>query len=778
MAKNVLGSSTSYTGDAGTSLFSINFALGIINVDQIKVYLDDVLKTNITDYTIVNNNSQVQFTTAPSSGVTIDIRREQDDNSAEVDYQDTKQIKEKNLDDSNKALYYLLHELFDGWLGNRFKLRKNLNANNKRIINIKNATASQDVPSYQQVLDIVNGGSVTLTSLEYDTIAEMKPVNLSAGILVQTRGYYTLNDKGGSTYLIVAPSTADGYLDHTLDNGNVARLVHDSSITAYQAGMLGDGVTDITAHTQSIMNNTDVSKITFLKGSYYLAGGANSVLIDRSDLEVVLAVGSTLIQDSTGAMFVIGSLGSISNIIFTGKGGKIRNPVSNHASETTGFLLGGNGYTLDGLTIQGLDIYVSKYGIVSNGTSVTLTNMVVTKNKIIVNFAGWGSGAGIGQPFDMNLPSVTGSTAIITENYFKLINSVTTKGDVFKWTSGVLNFSDNQCVLDGAGQTIAVFSKMYQGSKISDSSFKGVNRSGTLEDALQLNASTGAVFSNLTGITGGTSGGGVQIGDNTDCEIKNIVTDSTIRQTSGTTCTDCIIDGFVATQIVFTEATAAWNGGAIKNGTLTGQCYITSQDCDIESITADLGGTANRTLYIKGDKNRVRNYTGKNNISTKAIQIEGDDNILTSITLDEDHSAWEVVSGDSNSIGRISFTNPTSTTQQTYTDNGTNTAYVHKAIGGLTGSITIAIPHNPSGETFVEITFLSGTTTVTNITGAKDKDRVILYLTGASNSLTFDRTNAKLAGGVNFVGNQWDTLTLVYDESSSVWVEQSRSINS
>lgn len=778
MAKNILGSSTSYTGDASTSLFSISFALGTINVDQIKVYLDDVLKSNTVDYTIINNNSQVQFTVAPDVGVTIDIRREQDDNSVEVDYQDTKQIKEKHLDNSNKALYYLLHELFDGWLGNRFKLRKNLDANNKKIVNIGDATSGTDVPSYQQVLDIVTGGVITLTSLEYDTIAHMKATDVSAGVLVQTRGYYNLNDKGGSTYLIVGTGTADGYLDHILDNGNVARLIHDSTVTAYQAGMLGDGVTDITARAQSIMSNTDISKVTFLKGSYYFAGGGNSVLIDRNDLEVVLAVGSTLIQDSTGAMFVIGSLGSISNITFTGKGGKIRNPVSNHGSETTGFLLGGNGYTLDMLTLQGLDIYVSKYGVVSNGRSVTLTNMVVTKNRIIVNFAGWGSGAGIGQPFDMNLPDVTGSTAIITENYFKLYNTVTTKGDCFKWTSGVINYSDNQCVLEGQGQTIAVFSKMYQGSKISDSSFKGTNRSGTLEDALQLNASTGAVFSNLTGITGGTTGGGVQIGDNTDCEIKNIVTDSTIRQTAGTTCTDCILDGFVATQIVFTEATAAWNNGAIKNGTLTGQCYITSQDCDIESITADLGGTGVRTLYIKGDKNRVRNYTGKNNTSAKAIQIEGDDNILTSITLDEDHSAWEVISGDSNSIGRINFTNPTSTTQQTYTDNGTNTAYVHKAIGGLTGSMTLAIPHNPSGETFVEITYLSGTTTVTNITGAKDKDRVILYLTGASNQLTFDRSNAKLSGGLDFVGNQYDTLTLVYDESSSIWVEQSRSLNS
>lgn len=157
MAKNVLGSSTSYVGDASTSLFSISFALGTINVNQIKVYLDDVLKTNITDYTIINNDSQVQFTTAPALGVTIDIRREQDDNSLEVDYQDTKQVKEKNLDNSNKALYYLIHEVFDGWFGKRFKLRKNLDANNKRIINLGDAEDPKDAINLQQVSTLISG---------------------------------------------------------------------------------------------------------------------------------------------------------------------------------------------------------------------------------------------------------------------------------------------------------------------------------------------------------------------------------------------------------------------------------------------------------------------------------------------------------------------------------------------------------------------------------------------------------------------------------------------
>jgi len=262
MAKNVLGSSTSYTGDGNTSLFSISFALGTINVDQIKVYLDDVLKTNITDYTIINNDSQVQFTTAPADGVNIDIRREQDDNSVEVDYQDTKQIKEKNLDNSNKALYYLTHELFDGWLGKRFKLRKNLNANNKKIINIKDATSAQDVPSYQQLLDVANGTPVTLTKLEYDTVAEMKTVNVSAGVLVSTRGYYLANGQGSATYLVLAPTITGS---HT--GSNNTSVLTDSTKSWGVNTLIGRVISNTTdGSTATIIANTATTVTATLSG--------------------------------------------------------------------------------------------------------------------------------------------------------------------------------------------------------------------------------------------------------------------------------------------------------------------------------------------------------------------------------------------------------------------------------------------------------------------------------------------------------------------------------
>lgn len=554
-----------------------------------------------------------------------------------------------------------------------------------------------------------------------------------------------------------------------------------SDTTAIRYGFVNDGITDNTGALQHVVSNTDVNKITFGKGVYYFAGGANTALINRSDLEIVFEAGSTLIQDNTGALFWVGESSNVSNITFTGKGGKIRNPISAHPFETTGILVGASGKTVDKFTMTNMDILMSKYGLANGSQSAIITNMSITEgNKLTVNMNGWATGSDIGQAFEMNLPGTSAGipNAVITGNFFTMINQSSSKGDAFKWTNGVLNFSDNQCILDGQGQTVAVHSSMYQGSKIHSNSYKVINGSGTIEDALQINNSVGAVFSDLTAIVGASFGGGIQIGTNTDCELKDLVTNETIRQTSGTTCTDCILDGYVASQLLLTQATAIWNGGAIKNGELKGQCFITSNNCDIENNVSDMGGQALRALYVRGDGNTVKTFTAKNNISTQAVQVEGDNNLVIGLVLVNCHSSWYVVSGFNNKFGRVAFQAPITASAQNFIDNGGSTGFVQQIIGGLTGTLTLEAPSNPDGETTIEVTFLSGNTTVTNITGAKDKDLVKIYLTGASNNLTFNRDNAKLDGGVNFVGNQWDMLVLKYDESSSVWIEQSRTQNS
>jgi len=613
--------------------------------------------------------------------------------------------------------------------------------------------------------------SVLLASAVSDTQAKAGDT-----VIISDRGYGQFEYKEGQV--------ANGYniVQCTgIPALSLVLVIRDlSGITAAQYGLKLDGITDNTVALQHAVSNTDINKFTFSRGSYYFAGGANTALINRSELEVVFGAGALLTQADTGALFYVGESSDVSNITFTGKGGKIRNPTVDHAKETTGILIGAAGKTVDKFTMTGMDVLVSKYGLANGSQSAIITNMVITNNVMTVNMNGWATGTDIGQAFEMNLPGTAAGvpTATITGNFFTMINQSSSKGDAFKWTNGVINFSNNQCVLNGQGQTVAVHSSMHPGSKIHNNSYKVINSSGTIEDALQINNSTGATFSYLTAIVGATFGGGIQLGTNTECTFSRIDTNETIRQTSGTTCTDCILDGYTASQLLLTQATATWNKGAIKNGSLKGQCFITANDCDIENNVADMGGQALRALYVRGDGNRVKGFTAKNNISTQAVQVEGDDNLVLGLVLVNCHSSWYVVSGFNNKFERVIYQAPITASAQNYIDNGDNTGYPHKLLAGLTGTITIDVPNNPSGVTTVEVSFLAGNTTITNITGAKNGDVVKLYLTGASNNLTFNRDNAKLAGGSNFVGNQWDMLVVVYDESSALWIEQSRSQNS
>jgi hypothetical protein len=68
----------------------------------------------------------------------------------------------------------------------------------------------------------------------------------------------------------------------------------------------------------------------------------------------------------------------------------------------------------------------------------------------------------------------------------------------------------------------------------------------------------------------------------------------------------------------------------------------------------------------------------------------------------------------------------------------------------------------------------TGPYTITNFTNGADGQMLIVFC--IDGNATVDRSNAYLAGGLNFICTANDTLTLVKIGSS--WVEMSRSINS
>lgn len=581
------------------------------------------------------------------------------------------------------------------------------------------------------------------------------------------------SDPGEGVY--VAPDS-----DPTGANGAYRRIYIGAASVGW-FGVVGDGAADDTTAFQRAVNFA--SLLIVPSGfSCLFSGALNSVVIDKSNFELVIATGAEIIKDDSGAAFYVGStLSDFENITIRG-GGVIRNPIVQHTAETTGILIGFSTNTIKNLTIRDLTINTSKYGIANGSQSTVLEDFILDGVRASVNVNGWAAGADVAQAFEMNLPSsAVVSTATITNSYFKITNQVSSKGDAFKFTNGIVKASNLDFVVDGQGQTVGVFSSMLRGSKIHHISAKVINSSGTIEDALQLNNSIGAEFQNLTGIVGATFGGGIQMGGCTDCVLDLLATNESIRQTNNTTMTDCKLTNVTAKSILFSQANSNWSKGEIRSALLTSQAFLGANDCDISDIIADMGGANLRGLYIRGDNNRVHSATIKNNTVTQAVQIEGDNNIIGSgaLTLFNCHSAWDVVSGTNNKIGRINFQSPISTFAHNYVDNGTDTAYVHKLFGTISsGPHTFPIPNNPDGETTVEFADISANPTITNFTAAKDKDKVTIVITGASGNLTFDRTNAKLAGGADFVGNQWDTLTIQYDESSDEWYEISRSQNS
>jgi len=135
-----------------------------------------------------------------------------------------------------------------------------------------------------------NGDPLTTESgviiISPDNVDDMKDTNLTPGQYAETRGYHEAGDGGGAKYLIQTlaefGSTPDGYGDHLLTNGNVAKKVKSNYINVKQFGAVGDASTDDALPLQAafdraqadIGNTVFVPKGTFMTtATLYIATG-------------------------------------------------------------------------------------------------------------------------------------------------------------------------------------------------------------------------------------------------------------------------------------------------------------------------------------------------------------------------------------------------------------------------------------------------------------------------------------------------------------------------
>ena len=121
-------------------------------------------------------------------------------------------------------------------------------------------------------LTLVSGNTVDIDDVRavyaYQTVADMKSASIDTGRIAITKGYYSVGDGGGATYLIETASSPDGYGDHLIANGNQATLQGiDRNVRSY--GAKGDGSSDDSPSIQALLSKL----VTLGKGSMYGPSG-------------------------------------------------------------------------------------------------------------------------------------------------------------------------------------------------------------------------------------------------------------------------------------------------------------------------------------------------------------------------------------------------------------------------------------------------------------------------------------------------------------------------
>jgi hypothetical protein len=157
----------------------------------------------------------------------------------------------------------------------------------------------------------------------FENVASMKLATLTAGQLVETKGYYSPGDGGQARYLIQTAvdygSTPDEYGNHTLANGNVAVLQYEGDVNVAWFGAVGDGATD----------NAGAAQAALGKGNIYLLPGAyrslSTLVVPQG--RVISGYGAKIYNDvSHAAILNVESDCEIYGVEFEGFGNSIYDP--------------------------------------------------------------------------------------------------------------------------------------------------------------------------------------------------------------------------------------------------------------------------------------------------------------------------------------------------------------------------------------------------------------------------------------------------------------------
>ena len=278
---------------------------------------------------------------------------------------------------------------------------------------------------------------------EYVNVDEMKRAELKIGDIVKTKGYYSKNDNGAATYEImsyeqwyeelpddlkaVAYSTdqlgnpvwsktmVDGYGNHTLNNGLVAKIVNDDVITPEQWGCIGDAITDNTEQLIHLFAFTKNGYIRFRKNATYLMKSRAENRNGKSNNEYIwLMCGAVTGGASQGKPV----MANINGVILDGNNCTIKINDNDFSQNTNDFGMFQFSGVIKNLEIKNFNFDGNGFSVLSENTRATNHTLVYLPSNM--NAVQLNNGIGEIEP---NIPNKDKesefSNVNIHDNYFK-----------------------------------------------------------------------------------------------------------------------------------------------------------------------------------------------------------------------------------------------------------------------------------------------------------------------------------------------------------------------